>query len=171
MHDAQLEKALQIVKNGQQDPTTALRDVERHLRAVKKKAGLASLGISKIVPLDPATLTALTAVVGNKSSALMKWPGGTGYINSIFAGTQDGAIASLSKVGIRITINGGEEMITTGDGAAYARLVTLQPGNLNWVKLRNRRVDAQTTYSVEFINFAGDAVYVPWVHFGYIPEE
>lgn len=114
---------------------------------------LAALGVTHIVRPDDAArpLTQAEPIVG---PLRIEWPGGDGLVRSLFAGTLDGDPQNLSRVSVRIAINGSDELFTTGSAPAYVPLVAFQPGNHAWFRLRDYPVTSAQRWTVHF-NYEG----------------
>jgi len=136
---------------------------------------LAALGCTHIVrlagvaPLPPAAPGSLSI----SSAYKVEWPGGTGKVRSLFAGTTDGDPASLSRISVRISVNGTEELITDGEEEAYTPLLALQAANHNWFRLKDYEVNATQKWQVYFQNEGGppgSPPLTPFLLFGYARE-
>ncbi len=201
MNAASLEAALQLVEEGERDPVRAVRTQEkvgRLLRRAKNELGsvapshaahgaelarvldrmehllagaahpLSALGVTHIVRVDD--VPSLTA--GQTTGALkIEWPGGEGIARSMFAGTLDGDLSSLSRVSVRIAINGSDDLFTTGEAPAFVPLVAFQPGNHNWLRLKDYAVSPAQKWTVYFQHEgpagANDPI-TPFLLFGFV---
>jgi hypothetical protein len=127
---------------------------------------LAALGCTHIVRIEDSP-----AVAKGKEAGPFKveWPGGEGIARSLYAGTLDGNPANLSRISVRIAVNGTDELFTTGTAPAYVPLIAFQPGNHNWFRLRDYVVTAAQRWTVSF-NFegtTGPATITPFLLFGF----
>lgn len=166
-----IERALQATEDAAADPANARQHVNRISSALKQhKADLATLGVKKIITV-PGIIPVAAPAPGAQSlsqSYKVEWPGGKGKVKSLFAGTVDGALTSLSKIGMRIQINGEAELITTGSSEGYAQLAAFQPGNFNWFRLKDFPVDPGQKWYVYFQNFeTSGSPYTPFLMFGW----
>ncbi len=134
---------------------------------------LAALGASKIVRVENAP-----ALVPGESSLQLKveWPGGEGFASAIYATTLDGDPASLSRVSVRITINGSEDLFTTGQAPASVPMIAFAPGTHAWFRLKGPNgedegypVSALQKWSITFTyeGAAGPATITPVLLFAY----
>jgi hypothetical protein len=126
---------------------------------------LAELRADKIVRLPGAGPVA----PGNDRGPLkVDWPGGAGICAGLFAGTLDGADASLSMVSVRIAINGDEDLFTDGTNPEFVPLVALHPRDHRWFRLE-RAVTAQERWMVTFRHEgpAGAPPITPFLVFAY----
>jgi hypothetical protein len=183
-----IDRALRMVEQGARDPLRAvkmgdeltrvlheLRDASEHER--ESGAGgplergfdfpLAALGathIIRVTAIDPAGIAA-----GATTQTLkIEWPGGRGVIRSIYAGTSDGLVASLSSISLRVTVNGTDDLFTDGESPAFVPLVAFQSQNHNWFRLRDYEVTAQQRWTVQLRNEnTAGANILPFVLFGY----
>jgi len=176
-----LEHALHLAEASERDPIAAVThsgDVVRALRAARDAGPppasrgataehtIVSLGITHIVRVSP--IGPLTQ--GNVTPAIkIDWPAGRGVVRSMFAGTLDGDPASLSRVSLRLSINGSEELVTTGEAEAFVPMIALQPANHNWLRLRDFDVSAQQRWTafLRYEGTGGPATSTPFVLFGY----
>jgi hypothetical protein len=193
-----LDMALALAEEGERDPVAAVRNTAK-LRALLRRAQqgegasaapgdaaglahvldriervleaaarpLAALGATHIVRVEDVP----TLAPGQATGALkIEWPGGDGVARSLFAGTLDGARASLSSISVRIAINGSEDLFTTGQAPAFVPLVAFQAGNLNWFRLKDYAVSPAQKWTVYFQNegrAGGDPV-TPFLLFGFV---
>lgn len=109
-------------------------------------APFASLGVTKIVRVECPPLRGL----GESGQLKVDWPGGNGVCRSIFAGTIDGSPASLSRISVRINVNGEEDFFTDGSSPAFVPLIAFQPGNHNWTRLNDVSVSSSQRWLVTF---------------------
>jgi hypothetical protein len=132
---------------------------------------LAALGCSHIirVPNVPALAPPPAGATSITSALRVEWPGGEGKVRSLFAGTLDGDPASLSRVSVRIAINGADELFTDGEEEAYVPLLSFQAANHNWFRLKDYRVDSSQKWQVYFQNEGppGSPPVTPFLLFGY----
>jgi hypothetical protein len=179
-----LEEALRLAQEAELDPVAAVQhigEIARGLRSAVRGGGpggaspvqhvatiapsIPTLGVTHIVRVD--SVPALNP--GDTTRALkIDWPAGRGVVRSLYAGVVGGDPALLSSVSLRVSINGSEELVTTGEAEAYVPLVALQPQNHNWMRLADFDVSAQQRWTCFFRNEAttGPAV-VPFLLFGY----
>jgi hypothetical protein len=127
---------------------------------------LAALGVTHVVRVED-----MPAIPAGKEAGPFKieWPGGEGFARSIYAGTLDGDPANLSRLSVRIAINGSDELFTTGTAPAYVPLVAFQPQNHNWFRLKDYVVTAAQRWTVHF-NYegaGGPATLTPFLLFGF----
>jgi hypothetical protein len=181
-----IDRALRLVDQGARDPLKAVKmgdelarvlhqirdDAERDPgKAAPRERGfdfpIAALGASHIIrvtAIDHAGLPAGTTTPTLK----VEWPGGRGVIRSIYAGTADGLLTSLSTVSLRVTINGTDDLFTDGEDPAFVPLVAFQSQNHNWFRLRDYEVTAQQRWTVQLRNEnAAGPNLIPFVLFGY----
>ncbi len=147
------------------------RVLERLEEVVSQSAQpLAALGCTHIVRVEDAP--ALTP--GGKESTMLKvdWPGGAGLCRSMFAGTLDGDPASLSRVSVRIAINGSDDLFTTGSAPAFVPLLAFQAGNHNWFRLQDYAVSAAQKWAIHFKyeGPVGPPTITPYLLFGFKRE-
>jgi hypothetical protein len=192
---ALIDQALTLVEEGARDPLRAVKgggQLRRVLHELRTEADrppevargvthgdhhrhhergfdfpIAALGcthIIRVTAIDPAGIAA-----GAETPTLkVEWPGGRGLVRSIYAGTTDGDVASLSSVSLRVTVNGTDDLFTDGEEPAFVPLVTFQAQNHNWFRLRDYEVTAQQRWTVQLRNEAtGGGSIVPFVLFGY----
>jgi len=128
---------------------------------------LAALGCTHIIRVTAIDPTGIAAAASTPTLKV-EWPGGLGVVRSLYAGTTDGLVASLSSVSLRVTVNGTDDLFTDGEDPAFVPLVTFQAQNHNWFRLQDRRVTAQQRWTVQLRNenTAGGNI-VPFVLFGY----
>ena len=143
-----------------------LARMERQLEASAHP--LAALNVTHIVRVDD--VPPLSA--GQTTGALkIEWPGGEGIARSLYAGTLDGDPSSLSRVSVRIAINGSDDLFTTGEAPAFVPLVAFQPGNHNWLRLRDYAVSPAQKWTVYFQHEgpagANDPI-TPFLLFGFV---
>ena len=128
---------------------------------------LAALGVTHIVRVDDVpTLTA-----GQTTPTLkIEWPGGEGVARSIYAGSTDGDPASLSRVSVRIAVNGSDDLFTTGEAPAYVPLIAFQAANHNWFRLKDYPVSPAQKWTVYFQHEgpAGPNPITPFLLFGFV---
>ncbi len=135
------DKVVSLLRRARAEQTTALGDVDR-LAAVLDRLErvvsplarpLAALGASKIVRVEnvPALLPRETS-----QPLKIEWPGGEGFASAMYATSLDGDPASLSRVSVRITINGSEDLFTTGQAPAFVPLIAFNPGTHAWFRLK-----------------------------------
>lgn len=127
---------------------------------------LAALGVTHIVRIEDAP-----AVLRGKEAGPFKieWPGGEGLARSLYAGTLDGDPANLSRISVRIAVNGSDELFTTGSAPAYVPLIAFQAANHNWFRLKDYPVTAAQRWTVNF-NYEGQggpATITPFLLFGF----
>ena len=181
-----IDRALRMVEQGARDPLRAVKmgdeltRVLHELRDESEKepigggplergfdfplAALGSTHIIRVTAIDPAGIAAATTTPTLK----VEWPGGRGVIRSIYAGTADGLVASLSSISLRVTVNGTDDLFTDGEDPAFVPLVAFQSQNHNWFRLRDYEVTAQQRWTVQLRNEnpAGGNI-IPFVLFGY----
>jgi hypothetical protein len=195
---ATLDKALQLSDQASRDPVLAVRNAEaigallrqakaegssiasgddRRLVEIASQLGhlvaegsrtLAAIGCSHIIRLGEAVQ--LTTAQRESPPSLVSFPGGRGIVRSVFAGTVDGDPSNLSRVSVRININGTEELFSTGQAPAWTPLIAFQPQNHNWFRLGDRPVDGTQRWSVAFRYEgwnSGPPQISPFILFGY----
>jgi hypothetical protein len=162
-----LEMARQLVAEGERDPVAAVKN-QRRLAALLRDlpaesrpeapcgcgsagnapaSSLAALGVTHLVRVDSVP----SLSVGQTSPALkVEWPGGQGVCRSLFAGTLDGDPVSLSRVSVRIAVNGSDDLFTDGEAPAFVPLIAFQAANHNWFRLRDYAVSAAQRWVVYF---------------------
>jgi hypothetical protein len=181
-----IDRALRLVEQGARDPLRAVKmgdELGHVLHDLREEAAhaphpegprergfdfpIAALGVTHIIrvtAIDPKGIAFGTTTPTIK----VEWPGGRGAVRSIYAGTTDGAVASLSSVSLRITVNGTDDLFTDGEDPAFVPLVAFQSQNHNWFRLRDYEVTAQQRWTVQLRNEApSGADLVPFVLFGY----
>jgi hypothetical protein len=140
------DKVVSLLRRGRAEQATALGDVaspsgdklaavlDRLERVVSPLARpLAALGASKIVRVENTS----ALLPGQTSQPLkIEWPGGEGFASSMYATSLDGDPASLSRMSVRITINGTEDLFTTGQAPAFVPLIAFNPGTHAWFRLK-----------------------------------
>ncbi len=188
------EKALRIAEQSEHDPLKAarhgpqlvkvLRELQTHASALQHTATavapevaqvdwpIAALGVTHIVRVKNIEPLAAPVVGGPptiQGPIRIEWPGGTGLVRSLFAGTTDGARANLSRLSVRITVNGTDELITNGEEEAFLPLIALQAENHNWLRLRDYEVTAAQRWTVHFAyeGPGGPPLVTPFLVFGY----
>ena len=159
---------------GQQSADPAVRRAVASLR--KEQANLIhpDLGFSDILALP-----SISAMLTNTTSSAYapQWPAGNGRIKAIFAGTQDGAIASLSSMQARIRVvtpQGSRELISAGSAAGYAPMIALRGGlqgdDLKWHRLADFAVSSNAPpWEVYFQNLSAGTL-TPFLLFGYVRD-
>jgi hypothetical protein len=138
-------------------------------RAEEGTYPLAALGVTHIVRVDD--VPGLTA--GQTTPALkIDWPGGEGLARSLFAGTTDGDPASLSRISVRIVINGTDDLFTTGSAPAYVPLIAFQAANHNWFRLKDYPVSPAQKWTVyfQYEGTPGPIPLTPFLLFGFVQE-
>ena len=146
-----------------------------HHPRVHRAETLAELGATKIVRLDQITPI---APGGSLDQLRLEWPGGDGFARSMFASTTDGARTSLARVSVRITINGADDLFTTGLAPTFVPLTVFNPGTHLWFRLAGPAgeregypVSALTKWSISF-RYEGPPAPVgaitPVLLFGYV---
>ena len=181
-----IDRALRMVEQGARDPLRAVRmgdELTRVLHELREEsehepvgggplergfdfpiAALGATHIIRVTAIDPTGIAAATTTPTLK----VEWPGGRGVIRSIYAGTSDGLVASLSSISLRVTVNGTDDLFTDGEDPAFVPLVAFQSQNHNWFRLRDYEVTAQQRWTVQLRNEnAAGANIVPFVLFGY----
>ena len=182
-----VDRALRVVDKGARDPLHAVRmgdELARILHQVRDQAErnparaasgaergfdfpIAALGATHIVRValnDPTGI----APGGTTGVLKVEWPGGSGVVRSIYAGTTDGQVASLSSVSLRVTVNGTDDLFTDGENPAFVPLVAFQSQNHNWFRIRDYEVTSQQRWTVELRNEnTAGANLIPFVLFGY----
>lgn len=160
-----VELALQSAEALAADPRNPahLKNVLRQLRA-KNEALSSNL-------IDVVGLGALAAGATSVNPIEVVFPPGSGFIHGFFAGTLDGAAASLSGIGVRIRRETNEEMFfSSGGGEGYPRLIAFRGGvtgdSVKFVELQSFRVNSQARWNVWFKNFSAGAL-TPFMHFLY----
>jgi hypothetical protein len=127
---------------------------------------LAALGVTHVVRVEDMPAVPLGKEAGPFK---IEWPGGEGVARSIYAGTLDGDPANLSRISVRIAINGSDELFTTGTAPAFVPLIAFQPQNHNWFRLKDYQVTAAQRWTVHF-NYegaGGPANLTPFLLFGF----
>jgi hypothetical protein len=127
---------------------------------------LAALGVTHVVRVENMPAIPLGKEAGPFK---IEWPGGEGVVRSIFAGTLDGDPGNLSRLSVRIAINGSDELFTTGTAPAFVPLIAFQPQNHNWFRLKDYVVTAAQRWTVHF-NYegaGGPANLTPFLLFGF----
>jgi hypothetical protein len=197
---AALDLALQLVEEGERDPVRAVQNQVRLAKALKHvKRELVSQGpandilpkllerlIERLERLLEATMQPLAALgvthivrvddvptlnAGQTSPTLkIDWPGGQGTARSMFAGNLDGDAASLSRVSVRIAINGSDELFTTGAAPAFVPLVVFQAATHNWFRLKDYGDSPAQKWTVVFKHEgpAGSPASTPFLLFGFV---
>ena len=181
-----IDRALRMVEQGARDPLRAVKmgdELTRVLHELREEserepvgggplergfdfpiAALGATHIIRVTAIDPTGIGAATTTPTLK----VEWPGGRGVIRSIYAGTSDGLVASLSSISLRVTVNGTDDLFTDGEDPAFVPLVAFQSQNHNWFRLRDYEVTAQQRWTVQLRNEnAAGANIVPFVLFGY----
>ena len=181
-----IDRALRMVEQGARDPLRAVKmgdELTRVLHELRDESEkepigggprergfdfpLAALGathIIRVTAIDPAGIAAGATTPTLK----VEWPGGSGVIRSIYAGTSDGLVASLSSISLRVTVNGTDDLFTDGEDPAFVPLVAFQSQNHNWFRLRDYEVTAQQRWTVQLRNEnPAGANIIPFVLFGY----
>lgn len=152
--------------NGAADDRIA-KTLERLGRVLDLSAQpLAALGVTHIVRIEGAPSVPLGKEAGPFK---IEWPGGEGVARSLYAGTLDGDPANLSRISVRIAINGSDELFTTGNAPAFVPLVAFQAGNHNWFRLKDYVVTAAQRWTVHF-NYEGSGgplAITPFLLFGF----
>jgi len=148
-----------------------LASVLERLTELAEGAGrpLGALAVTHVVRVE--SIPALTPAFRESGSLKVEWPGGEGVVRSVFAGTLDGNPDTLSRVSVRIAINGSDELFTTGTAAAHVPLVAFQARDHNWFKLRDYAVSSVQRWTVSF-NYeeptGGPAQVRPFLLFGFV---
>ena len=143
------------------------KTLERLERVLELSAQpLAALGVTHIVRIEGAP----TVQIGKEAGPFkIEWPGGEGVARSLYAGTLDGDPANLSRISVRIAINGSDELFTTGTAPAFVPLIAFQAGNHNWFRLKDYVVTASQRWTVHF-NYEGTGgplTITPFLLFGF----
>lgn len=179
-----LDHALRLVEEGERDPVAAVRNQQQVAQALRflqdhgsnepqaprvraDEPTFTELGCTHLVRVDNVQ-PVLPGATSNPYK--IEWPGGTGIVKSLFAGTVDGLEPSLSMCSVRISINGSEEPITTGITEAFAPIRAFSPANFNWFRLKNFEVTAAQRWNVYFRNeYTGPnaLALTPFLIFGY----
>jgi hypothetical protein len=182
-----VERALRLVEEGERDPIRAVKvgpQLARLLLEIRDQGEqqepaahvergydfpIAALGVTHIVRVQG--VTGLNSTAPTTEKLKIEWPGGRGLIRSVFAGTLDGDLASLSKVSLRMLINGSDDLFTDGESPAFVPLIAFQAANHNWFRLKDYEVTAQQRWSVQLAYegppLAAPATITPFVLFGY----
>jgi hypothetical protein len=128
-------------------------------------APLAALGVTHIVRVENVPALSPSVIT---PALKVEWPGGEGVCRSLFAGTLDGDLLSLSRVSVRIAINGSDDLFTDGQAPAYVPLIAFQAANHNWFRLKDYAVSAAQRWTIYF-NYEGEAGpdITPFLLFGY----
>ncbi len=131
---------------------------------------LAALGVTHIVRVEDTPMVP----VGKEAGPFkIEWPGGDGVARSLYAGTLDGDPANLSRISVRIAVNGSDEIFTTGTAPAYVPLIAFQAGNHNWFRLKDYAVTAAQRWTLHF-NYEGTGgplTLSPFLLFGFARKE
>ena len=167
----QLARVLHELREEAHRPPEAAHGVTHHHHHGHHERGfdfpIAALGcthIIRVTALDPAGI----AFGATTNTIKVEWPGGRGVVRSIYAGTTDGLVASLSSLSLRVTVNGTDDLFTDGEDPAFVPLVTFQAQNHNWFRLRDYEVTAQQRWTVQLRNEnPAGANIIPFVLFGY----
>lgn len=193
--NASIAEALHLAELSERDPLAAARNgpklvavlrelAEHHPTATEHRshahgdspklaeADIAALGVTNIVRVKSRKPIAAPGPSGDPvilGPIRVEWPGGTGYVRSLFAGTTDGDPANLSRVSVRISINGTDEVVTNGEEEDFAPLVSMQAQNHNWLKLKDFEVTAAQRWTVHFAyeGPGGPPQVTPFLLFGY----
>ena len=168
MNIQRLQSLLTEAANNPQRAAALAKDALSELRPKV----LAEMEISGIVVVPGFSSIAApgAGAVTEGDKVNIEWPGGRGQVVSIFAGTLDGADATLDKVGLRLSVNGEHELMTDSTKYAFARLKGIQSRtSSNWLRLRDTTVTSSQKWVAQFANFdVGGAAYTPYLMFGYV---
>lgn len=135
----------------QAGPAIAVPALQQILAITKtQKNGLAQIGATHILRLP--SIPAVPPGTILQPSIKPTWPGGGGRVMGFFAGTKDGSLAGLSAMSVRIRVNGQEDLVVTGQGEAYAPLVSFNPQNHNWFRTKAYIIDPTAIWEFTFQN-------------------
>jgi hypothetical protein len=73
-------------------------------------------------------------------------------------------------VSVRIAINGSDDLFTTGEAPAFVPLIAFQPGDHNWLRLKDYAVSPAQKWTVyfQYEGPAGPTSITPFLLFGFV---
>jgi len=162
-------KAALSVLSAQGDPMTLNQRARKLLASHVEEHKLG--GATTIIRPDLPTVAANS---GYDNPVRIDWPGGSGRVVKILAGTRDGAVASLNAISMRLQINGKEIVRKGNSGDAYVPIMIFRDsiaGDIEGERnLKNFLVSPNDAWEIWLKNESATGPLAPWIAFLYVAD-